>query len=305
MSSSSRKVLAPLSGITALLAAAGVGVLAFQLYRRPLETTTALLRLWMLLAGAREETCDLNGLPVHYYCAGRRGTPIVLIHGLGNSAEVWAPMLPLLSKEYLVYALDLPGFGKTPLAPEGVSVRTHVLYLQRFLDTIGYPQVALAGNSLGGWIATHFAAQYPERVSHLYLLNSAGLRSEQMNSPYAADRAAARRTMKHIWGYTMPLPGFVLDAVVRTSQLPAYVNFIKGYDPLEELDTILAQVQVPTTIIWGTRDGLFPSTFAHEFHTKISNAELILLEGVGHMPQMQVPTKVAQIILAADKTHAG
>lgn len=304
MSSSSRKVLAPLPGITALLAAGGVGVLAFQLYRRPLETTTALLRLWMLLAGAREETCDLNGLPLHYYCAGRHGTPIVLIHGLGNSAEVWASMLPLLSKEYLVYALDLPGFGKTPLAPEGVSVRTHVLYLQRFLDAMGYPQVALVGNSLGGWIATHFAAQYPERVSHLYLLNSAGLRREQMNSPYAADRAAARRTMKHIWGYAMPLPGFVLDAVVRISQLPAYVNFIKGYDPLEELDAVLAQVQVPTTIIWGTRDGLFPPTFAHEFHTKIANAELILLEGVGHMPQMQVPTKVAQIILAADKTHA-
>jgi pimeloyl-ACP methyl ester carboxylesterase len=303
MSSSSRKVLAPLPGITAVLAAGGVAALAFQLYRRPLETTNALLRLWMLLAGAREETCDLNGLPLHYYCAGRRGTPIVLIHGLGNSAEVWASMLPLLSKEYLVYALDLPGFGKTPLAPEGVSVRSHVLYLQRFLDAMGYPQVALVGNSLGGWIATHFTAQYPERVSHLYLLNSAGLRREQMNSPYAVDRAAAQRAMKHIWGYEMPLPSFVLDAVVRISQLPAYVNFIKGYDPEEELDAVLAQVQVPTTIIWGTRDGLFPPIFAHEFHTRIANAELVLLEGVGHMPQMQVPAKVARIIFAADKAR--
>jgi pimeloyl-ACP methyl ester carboxylesterase len=303
MKVSSRNWLAPLPGIAALGVAGGVAALALQLYRRPLETTNALLRLGMRLAGAREETCDINGLPLHYYCAGRRGTPIVLIHGLGNSAEVWAAMLPLLSKEYLVYALDLPGFGKTPLAPEGVSVRTHVLYLQHFLDALGYPRVALVGNSLGGWIATHFAAQYSERVSHLYLLNSAGLRREQMNSPYAVDRAAARRSMKHIWGYEMPLPGFLLDAVVRISQLPAYVKFVKGYDPQEELDEVLTQVQVPTTIIWGTRDGLFPPTFAHEFHTSIGNSELILLEGVGHMPQMQVPTKVAQIILAADKAR--
>ena len=303
MSSSSRNWLAPLAGIAALIATGGMTALALQLYRRPLETTNAVLRLGMLLAGAREETCDLNGLPLHYYCAGRRGTPIILIHGLGNSAEVWASMVLLLSKEYLVYALDLPGFGKTPLAPEGANVHTHVLYLQRFLDALGYPRVTLVGNSLGGWIATHFAAQYPERVSHLYLLNSAGLRREQMNSPYAIDRAAARRSMKHIWGYEMPLPGFLLDAVVRISQLPAYVNFIEGYDPQEELDEVLPQVQVPTTLIWGTRDGLFPSTFAHEFHTSIANSELILLDGVGHMPQVQVPAKVARIILDTDRAR--
>src|SRR5436305_5626096 len=195
MKMSSRNWLAPLSGIEALVAAGGVAALALHLYRRPFETTNALLRLGMRLAGAREETCDINGLPLHYYCAGRRGTPIILIHGLGNSAEVWASLFPLLSKEYLVYALDLPGFGKTPLAPEGVSVRTHVLYLQRFLDALGYPRVALVGNSLGGWIATHFAARYPERVSHLYLLNSAGLRRKQMKSPYAVYRAAERRYM--------------------------------------------------------------------------------------------------------------
>jgi pimeloyl-ACP methyl ester carboxylesterase len=66
---------------------------------------------------------------------------------------------------------------------------------------------------------------------------------------------------------------------------------------------VLPQVQVPTTLIWGTRDGLFPSTFAYEFHTSIANSELILLDGVGHMPQVQVPAKVAQIIIDADKAR--
>src|SRR5947199_6082888 len=225
----SRNRLGPLPGMMALVAAGGVAALALQLYRRPLETTNALLRLGMRLAGAREETCDINGLPLHYYCAGRRGTPIILIHGLGNSAEVWAGLMPLLSKEYLVYAPDMPGFGKTPLAPEGTNVATHVLYLERFLNALGYPQVTLVGNSLGGWIATRFAVEHPERVERLYLLNSAGLRRENMRSPVANDRTAAQRSLEHTWGFSFPTPRFILDAVVRNSQTPAYAGFITGY----------------------------------------------------------------------------
>src|SRR5712691_12469976 len=127
----------------AILAASGVATLAIQLYRRPMETVTSLARTGLLLSGVREETCDVDGFPIHYYCAGRRGTPIILVHGLGNSAKIWTPLIWLLSREYMVYALDLPGFGKTPLAPEGMTIRTHVLYLQRFLNALGYPRVTL------------------------------------------------------------------------------------------------------------------------------------------------------------------
>jgi abhydrolase domain-containing protein 6 len=94
-------------------------------------------------------------------------TPLVLIHGLGSSAETWAALMLLLSKEYLVYAPDLPGFGRTLLAPEGTNIKTHVLYLERFLDVLGYHRVTLVGNSLGGWIATRFAVEYPERVERV------------------------------------------------------------------------------------------------------------------------------------------
>jgi pimeloyl-ACP methyl ester carboxylesterase len=280
------------------LAAGGV-TLAVPFYRRPVETMTNLARITMLLRGVREATCEVDGFPIHYYYAGRRGTPLIFIHGLGASAESWALLMPRLSKEYLVYAPDLPGFGKTPLAPEGFNIRTHVLYIRRFFDALGYPQVTLVGNSLGGWIATCFAVDYPQRVKRLYLLNSAGLRRENGHSPYATDRAAAHRSIERIQGQRlpMPLPGFLLDAMVRVSQSPAYKGFIEHYAPQEELDSVLAQVQAPTTIIWGMQDGLFPITCAHDFHREIPNSELILLPGVGHVPQTQATAKVARIIL--------
>ena len=294
---STKKPVALLPMLAMLGVAGGATALAAQIYRHPVETAISVARAGLLLAGVREETCDIGNFPIHFYCAGRRGTPIVLIHGLGNSAEAWSPLILRLSKEYLVYALDLPGFGKTPVAPEGYNIATHVLYLKRFLDALGYPQVTLVGNSLGGWIATRFAVAYPERVHHLYLLNSAGLRREQLNSPNAVDRGAAHRLASNMLGYSMPLPGFILDDLVRISQKPAYSNFISGYDPQEELDTVLSQVQAPTTIIWGDQDKLLPIACAYDLHEGIANSELIILKGAGHLPQIQASDKVAQIIL--------
>jgi pimeloyl-ACP methyl ester carboxylesterase len=281
-----------------LCAVCGLAVLAERIYHRPRETMLGLVRVGMLLAGMREETCNLAGVSMHYYCAGRRGTPLVLIHGLGSSAETWAALMLLLSKEYLVYAPDLPGFGRTPLAPEGTNIKTHVLYLERFLDALGYPRVTLVGNSLGGWIATRFAVEHPERVERLYLLNSAGLRRENMHTPYVEDRIAANSSLEQMLGYSLPVPTFVLDALVRNSQTPAYAGFIHGYDPREELDTVLADVQAPTTIIWGERDNLLPLICAHDFHKSIANSKLVLLPHVGHMPQIQNPVKVAHIVLS-------
>src|SRR5947209_1312731 len=205
--SSSKKSFQFLSTLGTLAAAGSIAALAVQVYRRPWETMVSVVRAGMLLAGAREGTCDVNGFPIHYYCAGRSGPPIILIHGLGGSAEGWVSLLPRLSKKSLVYALDLPGFGQTPLAPEGMNIGTHALYLERFINALGYPRVTLVGNSLGGWIATRFAVEHPQRVKHLYLLNSAGLRHEGGHSPYAPTRDAALRSIQRMWNYPWPVPG--------------------------------------------------------------------------------------------------
>ncbi len=291
--SSVKKALLSLAAVGLVIATA----LGVRIYRRPRETMMSLLRLGMLLMGAREETCDIAGTPIHYYCAGRRGEPLVCIHGLGGSAENWRKLFPLLSQEYLVYALDLPGFGRTPLASEGVDIEAHVLYLERFLDALGYPQVTLVGNSLGGWIATRFAVEHPERVKQLYLLNSAGLRREGIQSPYTPNRQAVRLAAKRIWGCDFPLPNFVLDAIVRNSLRPAYAGFIQNYQHQKFLDSLLTHVQVPTTIIWGTQDRLLPDTCAQDLHTGIAGSQLVLLPGAGHSPHSSASTEVAQIIL--------
>lgn len=297
MSKSPKKSWPLLPSVTALVATGGLALLAVEFYRRPRETLNSIVRAGMWLSGVHEDTCDIDGIPLHYFYAGRSdGTPIVLVHGLGSSSEVWAGVMPLLSRQFRVYAPDMPGHGETPLVPEGTNIRANVLYLKRFIDKLGYSRVTLAGNSLGGWIATRFALDYPDHVHHLYLLNSAGLIRENFISPYAEDRGMAKRSIDSMLGVSLPLPGFILDSVVRNSQMPAYSGFIHNYDAQEELDNDLAQVQTPTTIIWGVKDGLFPINYANEFHAGIANSELILLRKTGHIPQLQAPLKVVRII---------
>ncbi|HLI09893.1 MAG TPA: alpha/beta hydrolase [Ktedonobacteraceae bacterium] len=299
----SKKLLALVGGAGALAITGGMAALGAQLYRHPRETINAVLHGGLLLAGVREGTVDV-GIPMHYYTAGRSGgggSPLVLIHGLGSSAESWSGLMLLLSKEFLVYAPDFPGFGKTPMAPEGVTIRTHVDYLRRFLDALGYLRVTLAGNSLGGWIAARFAAEYPERVDRLYLLNSAGLLRESTNPPYAVNREQAKRVMQHIMGYRFPVPGFILDSFIRNTQLPAYKQFLENYDPREELDNVLEQIKAPTMIVWGERDGIFPLTCAFDLHKGIPDSRLVLLPRAGHVTQVQAPLTVARIILRGNK----
>lgn len=296
MSSAKKRSLPFLSMLVALAIAGGLTALVARVYLRPRETAIEASRAAMLLLGLHEENMDVGGLTMHYYRAGEQGKPIVLLHGLGNSAEVWAILMWLLSKQYRVYAPDLPGFGKTPLAPEGTNIATHAMYVERLISALGLERVIVVGNSLGGWIGTRLALDHPERVERLYLLNSAGLRREPMDVPSSRDRATAQRVFEQMWGLSLPLPGFVLDSMVRNAQTPAYSGFLQTYDPQEELDDVLGQLHVPTTIIWGEKDRLLPIVCAHDLHAGIANSELVFLPGVGHLPQLQAPLQVARII---------
>jgi pimeloyl-ACP methyl ester carboxylesterase len=286
-----KKAIPILAALGAAAVASATTVLAVQIYQRPVELAFGMARLRLKTLKAREGTCKAGELPMHYYCVGRGEEPVVMVHGLGGTGEAWVNLIPLLSRDFLIYAPDLPGFGQTPLAPGKQCISTHVEYLGHFLDTLDYPQVTLVGQSLGGWIATRYTAQHPERVKRLYLLNSAG-----MFSPYTPDRDAAKKYVERMLDYRGPVPNFLLDAIVKVSQEPAYAEFIANYDRAEEVDDILSKISVPTTIIWGTKDRIFPLSCAYDFYEGIHNSRLILAPGVSHNTQVGAAKMIAKIM---------
>jgi pimeloyl-ACP methyl ester carboxylesterase len=272
------------------------------IYRNPSATGRQLLRLRLLLSGASEHTVDIRGLPVRYFeslpdTSRTASETLVLVHGFGDSAETWSLVLPRLRGEWRILAPDLAGFGRTPIPPEGMSFSVLTDYLGWFLDAVGAQNIALAGNSLGGAVAIRYAADHPERVDHLFLLDSAGLHGEAtIAAVQPKTREEARQTVLNVSGTNYRhLPRFILDDVVRRAQEPARQQY-RGSDEPTNVLQYLPRIEAPTTIIWGERDGLIPTEHGVRMHEAIEGSELIVLPDTGHVPQLQAPKRVADII---------
>jgi pimeloyl-ACP methyl ester carboxylesterase len=283
-----------------LATTAVAGGVAF--YRHPLLTMRQLLRLRLLLSGAFERTVDIGGLPVRYFeslpeASGPTQETLVLVHGFGDSAETWSLVLPRLRREWRIVVPDLAGFGRTPIPPEGMSFSVLTDYLSRVLDVVGVQKAALAGNSLGGAIAIRYAANNPERVSHLFLLDSAGLQpGATIHALQAKTREEARQMMKAVSGtYPRYVPRFILDDIVRGAQDPARQQYRDSDEPTDASE-YLSRIKAPTAVVWGDGDGLIPEEESARMHEEIEGSELIVLPGVGHVPQLQAPKRIAEII---------
>src|SRR5437667_394380 len=126
----------------------------------------------------RSRTIDLDG-PVHYADFGGTGPTLVLVHGLGGSHVNWLAVAPVLARRARVLAVDLAGFGRTPLGERSADVHTNRVLLDRFLDAVAAGPAVLVGNSMGGLVALMEAALAPERVAGLVLVAPAQPRSAE------------------------------------------------------------------------------------------------------------------------------
>ena len=269
-------------------------------YLRPLATLRALARVGLRLSGASERTAEVDGVPVRYFEASPTSSPvggetIVLLHGLGDSAETWARVMPRLARGRRVLAPDLAGFGRTLAPREGMRLSVLVRYLAGFLDSLGVEKAVLVGNSLGGAVAIRYAAKNPGRVERLFLLNSAGLLNEVPPELEPGTREEARELVKITFGPEARTPRFFLDDLIRSSQDPARRAYIRSDEPTDVRED-LGRIEAPTTIIWGEQDRLIPSDHGAALRDGIAGSELIMLPGVAHVPQIQAPERVLEIM---------
>src|SRR5438552_1214348 len=127
----------------------------------------------------RSRTIDLDG-PVHYADFGGTGPTLVLVHGLGGSHVNWMAVAPALARDARVLAVDLAGFGRTPLGERSADVHANRILLDRFLEGVAAGPAVLVGNSMGGLVAMMEAALAPERVAGLVLVAPAQPRFDEM-----------------------------------------------------------------------------------------------------------------------------
>ena len=235
-----------------------------------------------------------DNIVVHYLEAGQ-GPVLVLVHGLGSSAEVWRDSMRRLARGYRVVALDLPGYGKSDKPRSDYSIEYHAAALNDFIDALGAGKVALVGNSMGGWVSAITALNHPEKVSHLILVDSAGLRRDAAASTINLN-PATKEEMRTLLLSLFADKSFVTEKLVNDQweyrkdiryTVKATLESFKSKQPL--LDDRLKNIKVPTLIIWGREDTLTPFAYAERFAKGIPGSKLVVIDNTGHIPQVEKP----------------
>ena len=230
-------------------------------------------------------SCVVRGSRVNYVEMGE-GPPVVLIHGLSGCWQNWLEQLPLFAAEHRVIALDLPGFGHSPMPRGEVSINGYARILDALLGELGIEAATVVGNSMGGFIGAELAISFPQRAERLMLVSAAGLstyndprttrtmpalrRIERVVAASAAWLAArsdavTRRprlreaVMKVAAHHPGRLPGPLVAEQVRGAGKPGFIPALQAivdYDVRERLP----EIACPTLIVWGEKDLLRSSS---------------------------------------------
>lgn len=246
---------------------------------------------------------------------GGSGEPLVLIHGLGANLRSWAPVLMIAAAERDVLAVDLPGFGESPRLPAGIRPDVGALAdaVERELDAAGLERPAVAGNSLGGWIALELARR--GRAASVVAISPAGMWSEKerlwadrfLRAQFAAGKLLEGRAelLRHTAVRTVFLAGISArpwradpDDVIYGVRALARSNFLPTHEAMiSDRCRGLEQLACPVLILWGTRDLLLPARQGPRFADRIPGARLVQLPGLGHVPMADDAELVTRAIL--------
>jgi len=261
---------------------------------------------------------DVVGSKVNYVEMGE-GPPLLLVHGLSGAWQNWLETIPHFARTHRVVALDLPGFGSSAMPSWEISIPAYGRFLRDFCERIGIARCSLAGNSMGGFIATEVAITDPERVDDLVLISAAGITwARARREPAAMIGRVGLATAPLVTRFHMSWirrPGLrkgvfqgiffdpnglrretIWENVVPALQSPGYYDALTtlwGYDIRDRLE----EIETPTLIVWGRNDRVVPVPAALSYEKRIGdNAELVIFDRCGHVPQIERPVRFNRVL---------
>lgn len=272
---------------------------------------TQVLEAWAY--GFEKQQVALGDITLSLYhrpARDKTAPTLVLLHGYTASKELWLRFGDAIGDSYHLVIPDLAGHGETGFDPQwSYRPQAQAERVKRLLDAMRVEQAVVGGNSMGGLIAANFALAYPERTAALVVIDPAGVtapvpsRAEKLfrqgQSPFEID---SWQDFQEFYAMTMAeppyVPTFVLKGMAARYQehKAEYIQIAEDFRNFDQLDNRLAAISVPTFIIWGGADQLLDVSSAAVWHAQVPNNELLLMEGVGHMPMVERPQQTAAAV---------
>ena len=268
-----------------------------------------------------------NGSRIHYRDEGDLYKPaIILLHGFNGSLFNFERMVPLLSKEFRLISIDLPGFGLTGAIPSmDYSTQNSILVINELTSYLGMEKFSIAGNSMGGGIAWRYALENPEKTQSLVLLASSGIYSSEERLQIEESERESPLVWKlmrsNFVSYFLSLytPKFfatqglktsVYDPNLATEEIAnqfheltlmqgsreAILSRFSKQNYNDEKPDILKKIQAPTLIIHGREDNIISFKSSINLDQYIQNSQLVIYPKIGHLPMYETPARVADDI---------
>ncbi len=250
----------------------------------------------------------VDGNKIRYLDSSSDKPPLVLIHGLGASAERWEFVAPTLGKHFRIVVPDLIGFGLSDKPLVDYTPDFFADFLEGFFECIGVAGPSLIGSSLGGHIAAEYCSRDPGSVERLVLVSPSGVMKSStpaldayiMAALYPS-REGAKNAFQVMTGSPRKIDQHIIDGFVQRMKMPnAKMAFMSTLLGLKNADTITAKlrsIEAPTLIVWGGRDPVIPIEHAEHFVSSIRDCRLFRMDFCGHTPYVEDPDKFCQAVL--------
>ncbi len=274
---------------------------------------------WLQIDWSRHrQRLELPGALVNYVEIGE-GKPVLFVHGISGCWQNWLENLPHVGQSSRAIALDLPGFGSSPMPSWEIDIPAYGRMIHDFCEKLGIEEgAAIIGHSMGGFIAAEAATAAPGRFDRLGLISAAGILNAtnpelwatvtafawKTLGPAVASHAkellARRRIRQAVMGPVLRYPAQLradllweqMNGGLRCPGFSAAIGALIHHD----LRDRLAQIEIPTLVAWGFDDRVIPVVAALSYHRRIPGSRLEIFERTGHAPQLERPARFNALI---------
>jgi len=265
---------------------------------------------------AHQRWVDVDGTPANVIELGE-GPALLFVHGLSGCWQNWLENIPHFAATHRVIAVDLPGFGASPMPAEPIAIAGYARFLEHLLDALGIERASVVGNSMGGHISAVLTITAPQRVERLALVSPAGVSTAHANRQVAL---AVGRMLALTGGRTLSVVdhiarrpgarrlalGFVVHRgdllsaplareLMRGSGKPAFLAALEAVlvHPIEEH---LPAIACPALLVWGREDHVIPVRDAQAFAQAIPHMHVEIWPHTGHVAMLERPARFNALV---------